>query len=88
MFCFPFFFFYSSRRRNDRLMTMQDLAKETLKISAGGLERRGYDEVGFLDKLHSIANRGTNQAEELQSKYTEIWDGKVDPIFHPIHQFI
>merc|ERR1712241_617971 len=33
---------------NDRLMTMQDPAKETLKISAGGLERRGYDEVGFL----------------------------------------
>ncbi|QDZ23875.1 glutamate--cysteine ligase [Chloropicon primus] len=61
--------------------TMQELAKEVLRISAGGLERRGYNEVDFLDKLNCIAGRGQSQAEDLMSKYTNLWNGNIDPIF-------
>lgn len=61
--------------------TMQELAKEVLRISEGGLRRRGEDEEGFLEKLHAIADKGTNQAEELESKFTKLWRGDVDPIF-------
>lgn len=68
--------------------TMQDLAKEVLKISKGGLQRRGYGEEEFLDKLHKIAEEGKSQAEILEDKFTNLWNGKIDPIFTDQQKFI
>ena len=61
--------------------TMQALAQEVLRISEGGLARRGYGEEGFLKKLHAIANSGVSQADALQSKYANLWNETVEPVF-------
>lgn len=47
---------------------MLDVARETLKIARGGLERRGYDEVSFLKELEDIAETGLTQADILLNK--------------------
>jgi glutamate--cysteine ligase len=74
--------------RNGEQTTMQDLAKEVLQISKGGLQRRGHGEEEFLDKLHKIAEEGKSQAEILQDKFTYLWNGKIDPIFTDQQRFI
>ena len=72
--------------RGGKATTMQEVAKEVLAISRGGLVRRGHNEEVFLQQLQAIADKGQTQAEVLQSKYTNLWNGKIDPIF--VDQFI
>ena len=67
--------------RGGKPTTMQSLAQDVLKISRGGLQRRGHGEGGFLDKLQAIADKGQTQAEDLQFKYNNLWQGNIDPIF-------
>ena len=61
--------------------TMLELAREVLRISRGGLERRGHGEEVFLSKLEAIASKGTTQAEDLEFKVTKLWNGNIDPLF-------
>lgn len=63
--------------------TVQDLAKQVLAISRGGLERRGLEEGKFLNELDEIAESGVTQAEYLLGLYNGPWQQSVDPIYSP-----
>ena len=67
--------------RDGKPTTMLELAREVLRISRGGLERRGHGEETFLTKLEAIADKGTTQAEDLEFKFTKLWNGNIDPLF-------
>ena len=67
--------------------TVQDLAREAVKIAAAGLRRRacadgcGSDEAGFLDPLVEIAESGKTPAERKLALFRGEWNGSVDPVF-------
>jgi len=67
--------------------SLQDLAKDVLKIAKQGLTRRakldgsGQDETVFLNPLHAIAESGITPAEELLAHFDGDWSGSVDPVF-------
>jgi glutamate--cysteine ligase len=63
--------------------TVQDLAKQVLAISQGGLERRGRQEGKFLKELWEIAESGETQAERLLKLYETEWGGSVEPYYSP-----
>ena len=71
--------------------TLQDVAKEVLKIATVGLQARaradtsGNNETGFLNTLHEIADSGRTQAEELLDLYHGRWEGRVEPAFTEFH---
>ncbi len=62
-----------------RDLTLQDLAKESLKIAREGLKRRaklnfsGDDETGFLSDLDEVAESGMNSAQLMLKKYHGEW---------------
>ena len=63
--------------------TLQDLAKEALKISRAGLNARGYlnahgeNETVFLQELDGFAASGHSNADRLISMYNGGWDGDI-----------
>lgn len=65
----------------------QALAKEALKLSAGGLKRRarlnaaGQDETVFLAELHQIAESGVTQAQRLLADYHGPWKRDIKRAF-------
>lgn len=67
--------------------TVQDLAREVLKIARAGLNARkagdlaGSDESGFLNVLQTIADSGECPAEEKLKLYHGKWGGSVDPVY-------
>lgn len=67
--------------------TVQDVAKEMLKIAESGLRNRmkmdglGKDETGFLQPLWEVAESGKTQAEIKLEQYQKEWNQSVDPIF-------
>src|SRR5690606_9167363 len=67
--------------------TLQDVARETLRIARAGLsarhrlDRSGEDERGFLSPLEEIVETGITPAETLLDAYAGRWNGSVDPIF-------
>lgn len=67
--------------------TVQDVAREVLKIARAGLERRaelnddGNDEAIFLTALEDIVASGRTVADDLLALYHGRWQGRVDPIF-------
>ena len=67
--------------------TLNDLAREALKISHAGLRRRaradccGIDESGFLQPLLEIAEAGQTAAERKLELFRGEWGGSVDPVF-------
>ena len=67
--------------------TLQDLAKDVLKIARGGLRNRaklsvsGDDETGFLQELDQIAASGITPAERLLQAYHKDWQGDVTKVF-------
>ncbi|WP_133479231.1 glutamate--cysteine ligase [Cognatilysobacter segetis] len=67
--------------------TALDLARESLKIAAGGLQRRarlnanGVDESIFLAPLMEIVESGTTPAECKLELFHGAWNGSVDPVF-------
>lgn len=58
---------------------VNDLAREMLAISKGGLQRRGYKEKSFLHGLEATVETGLTPADVLLKKYNE-W-GSTSPIF-------
>ena len=67
--------------------TVKDLALEVLKISRGGLERRGRQEEKFLDQLDAIAASGSCQADHLLDMYENDWNQSVDPYFSKMYSY-
>ena len=67
--------------------SVQDIARETLRIARAGLaaravsDMRGRDETRFLDPLEQIVESGTNRAQQLLALYHGRWGGSVDPAF-------
>jgi len=61
--------------------SMQELAKEVLRISKGGLKRRGLGEESFLDLLEKIGESGVSQADTLITKYNSVWNESVQQTF-------
>ena len=70
-----------------RDLTLQDLAKESLKIAREGLKRRaklnfsGDDETGFLSDLDEVAESGMNAAQLMLKKYHGEWGGDLSHAF-------
>jgi glutamate--cysteine ligase len=67
--------------------TALDLARESLKIAAAGLQRRarrnhnGVDESIFLAPLMEIVESGQTPAERKLELFHGAWNGSVDPVF-------
>jgi len=67
--------------------TVQDLAKDVLKIARDGLKARashdhfGDDEAHFLNALEEIAESGTTPAEEMLDAYENRWNRSIEPLF-------
>jgi len=64
-----------------------DLARESLRIAAAGLQRRarlspgGADERIFLDTLLQIVDADQTPAERKLELFHGAWHGSVDPVF-------
>jgi glutamate--cysteine ligase len=67
--------------------TVQDVAKDMLKLSRAGLERRneqgckGKTEASFLDVLDETAATGKTAAENLLDLYHGAWNGNIERVF-------
>jgi glutamate--cysteine ligase len=67
--------------------TLNDLAREALKIAHAGLQRRaradacGVDESGFIEPLLEISAAGQTPAERKLELFHGEWKGSVDPVF-------
>ncbi len=67
--------------------TVRDLAREAVKISIGGLQRRarlnsrGVDESGFLDALVEIVEANETPAERKLALFHGAWNGDIDRVF-------
>jgi glutamate--cysteine ligase len=60
----------------------QEVAKKVVSIAKGGLDRRGYDEVSFLNRIEVIAETGQSQADMLLELYETKWKRSVDPLYN------
>lgn len=71
----------------DRNGTLRDLAREALKISAAGLQRRavrnskGADESRFLDPVIEVVESGQTAAERKLALFHGEWRGDIDRVF-------
>jgi glutamate--cysteine ligase len=67
--------------------TVQDLARDMLKLSRAGLEQRdrqgckGKTEASFLDVLDETVATGKTAAENLLDLYRGPWKGSIDRVF-------
>jgi glutamate--cysteine ligase len=67
--------------------TVQDIAKDILKLSRSGLEQRnqqgckGKTEASFLDVLDETAATGKTAAENLLDLYHGAWNGNIERVF-------
>jgi glutamate--cysteine ligase len=67
--------------------SLQDIARDVLKLSRAGLSARGRldadgrDETRYLDVLDVIALTGRTQADDLLDRYQGAWGGSVTPAF-------
>ena len=67
--------------------TIQDIARDVLKLSRSGLEARGHhgckgrSEASFLDVLDETVATGKTAAENLLDLYHGSWTGKVERVF-------
>jgi glutamate--cysteine ligase len=67
--------------------TVQDIAKDMLKLSRSGLERRnqqgckGKTEASFLDVLDETVHTGKTAAENLLELYHGAWNGNIERVF-------
>jgi glutamate--cysteine ligase len=69
-----------------RNTTVLSLAREMLTIATAGLERRvaehgGRSEVGFLEPLQTLVDRGYTRAEELLAGFHGEWKGDLCRLF-------
>ena len=67
--------------------TVQDIAKDALRLARAGLESRnqhgckGKTEASFLDVLDETANTGKTAAENLLDLYHGAWNGNIERVF-------
>jgi glutamate--cysteine ligase len=67
--------------------SVQEIARETLRIARGGLaargisDRLGRDETRFLDPLEQIVETGQTRAQQLLGLFHGRWGGSVEPAY-------
>jgi glutamate--cysteine ligase len=67
--------------------TVQDIARDMLKLSRAGLEQRnqqgckGKTEASFLDVLDETVATGKTAAENLLDLYHGAWNGNIERVF-------
>ena len=70
--------------------SVQDIARDVLKLSRAGLEARGRHgckgkmEAAFLDPLDEIAASGKTAAENLLALYHGSWNGDISRVFRDV----
>ncbi len=70
-----------------RTRTVQDIAREVVKIAQEGLKARAKrdgldaDESAFLDEIETIAETGVTPAEDLLARYRGPWGRDIERIF-------
>jgi glutamate--cysteine ligase len=70
-----------------RTGSLRDIAREAVKISAAGLQRRarlnakGVDESRFLDPLIDVVESGQTAAERKLELFHGEWQGEIDRVF-------
>ena len=70
-----------------RETTVQEIARETLRIARAGLRRRAainrknQDETVFLAPLEMAVASGRTVADELLERYSGSWKRRIDHIF-------
>ncbi|CAH8266602.1 unnamed protein product [Arabidopsis lyrata] len=60
---------------------LKHVAEDVLKLAKDGLERRGYNETGFLKALAEVVRTGVTPAEKLLELYNGDWGQNIDSVF-------
>ncbi|CAO2180320.1 unnamed protein product [Urochloa humidicola] len=63
---------------------VRDLAEYVVKLAKEGLQRRGHNEVDFLNEVDEIVRTGVTPAEKLTNLYKTKWQHNVNPVFHEL----
>ena len=67
--------------------TVQEVARDTVEIAAGGLKRRAVagnldsDERSYLTYLRQIAESGRTAADDMLEAYEGRWGRSIEPLF-------
>ncbi|XP_019088298.1 PREDICTED: glutamate--cysteine ligase, chloroplastic isoform X3 [Camelina sativa] len=60
---------------------LKHVAEDVLKLAKDGLERRGYNETGYLDAVAEVVRTGVTPAEKLLELYNGEWGQNIDHVF-------
>ncbi|XP_020873440.1 glutamate--cysteine ligase, chloroplastic isoform X2 [Arabidopsis lyrata subsp. lyrata] len=64
-----------------RDIPLRHVAEDLLKLAKDGLERRGYNETGFLNAVTEVVKTGVTPAEKLLKLYNGEWGQNIDHVF-------
>ncbi|XP_010439231.1 PREDICTED: glutamate--cysteine ligase, chloroplastic-like [Camelina sativa] len=64
-----------------RDMPLKHVAEDILKLAKDGLDRRGYNETGFLNAVAAVVRTGVTPAEKLLELYNGDWGKNIDHVF-------
>ncbi|XP_010440634.1 PREDICTED: glutamate--cysteine ligase, chloroplastic-like isoform X1 [Camelina sativa] len=63
---------------------LKDVAEDVLKLAMDGLERRGYNETGFLNPIVEVVKTGVTPANKLLDLYNGEWGQNIDHVFEEL----
>ncbi|KAL6280372.1 hypothetical protein ACE6H2_017253 [Prunus campanulata] len=63
---------------------LKHVAQDVVQFAKAGLERRGFNETGFLNELAEVARTGVTPAEKLLELYYRKWGQNIDPVFEEL----
>ncbi|CAB4310333.1 unnamed protein product [Prunus armeniaca] len=63
---------------------LKHVAQDVVRFAKAGLERRGFNETGFLNELEEVARTGVTPAEKLLELYYRKWGQNIDPVFEEL----
>ncbi|CAB4279912.1 unnamed protein product [Prunus armeniaca] len=63
---------------------LKHVAQDVVQFAKAGLERRGFNETGFLNELEEVARTGVTPAEKLLELYYRKWGQNIDPVFEEL----
>ncbi|KAM2035177.1 hypothetical protein EV2_039194 [Malus domestica] len=63
---------------------LKHVAEDVVQFAKAGLERRGFNESGFLNDVEEVARTGVTPAEKLLQLYYKKWGQNIDPIFEEL----
>ncbi|XP_010435329.1 PREDICTED: glutamate--cysteine ligase, chloroplastic-like [Camelina sativa] len=63
---------------------LKHVAEDVLKLAMDGLERRGYNETGFLNPIAEVVRTGVTPAHKLLELYNGEWGQNIDHVFEEL----